>query len=106
MRSDSKHTEKKAYCQILTRGRCDAYFSVQNLLNWLQRLSITRVIFMSERLAGDGVFLRASRDVLWTAYYLPIRNSSIVESGQYHAKISMLVVSISRHAASLPSGGA
>jgi hypothetical protein len=32
VRSDSKHTEEKACCQILTLGRCDAYFPGQNLL--------------------------------------------------------------------------
>jgi len=61
---------------------------------------------MSERLSGDRALLHASMDVLWTAYHLSIRNSSKVESGQYHAETSMLVVSIPRGAASLPSRGA
>ena len=106
VRSDSKHTEKKACCQILTLGRCDAYFSVQNLLQSAQHLSIMRAVFMSERLSGDRAFLHASMDVSWAAFHLPIRNSSKVESGQYHAETSMLVVSIPRGAASLPSRGA
>src|SRR5688572_666217 len=59
--------------------RCKACY------NRPQRVSITRAVFMSERLSGDRALFHASMDVSWTAYHLFIGNSSKVESGQYHA---------------------
>jgi hypothetical protein len=80
-------------------------FRCKTCYDRLQHLSIMRAVFMSEWLSGDRALLHASIDVSWAAFHLPIRNSSKVESGQYHAETSMPVVSIPRGAASLPSKG-
>jgi hypothetical protein len=81
-------------------------FRCKTCYNRPQRLSITKAVLMSGPLWGDSALLHQPIDVLWTAYHLSIRNSSKVESGQYHAETSMLVVAISGGAASLTSRGA
>src|SRR5512132_2499734 len=48
VRSDSKHTEEKACCQILTLGGAMLTFRCKTCYNRLQRISITRAVFMSE----------------------------------------------------------
>src|SRR2546430_12782517 len=57
VRSDSKHTEEKACCQILTLGGAMLTFRRKTCYNRLQRLSITRAVFMSEELEPFEIFL-------------------------------------------------
>ena len=81
-------------------------FRCKTCYNRPQRLSITKAVFMSGRLSGDSALLHPPMDVSWTAYYLSTRNSSKVESSQYHAETSTLVVATPCGAASLTSRGA